>query len=574
MSNKRPFLLLLASLLTSVAVTAAAAAPLASAQVRPAHDPPVVLVLLGEWFGDTWFPLEELLTGWGWTIVKAGPDSTFRGCYNKARDVELRSDLHIPGPVDFSRYDALIIPSGPQFRTFAGNEAIPRFLRDAHAAGLVIASLCTGNYVVESAGLSGSIPPRGIPAGRVVMPGDRVLMGSNGGGPPPGDGFESAPVEALCRALARELRVSVPPGADRARGDRAGNILLEKGDQAFEYVTTNQVGLGDFDGDGDLDAVFSNMGFHDSRIWINDGTGRFLDTGQVLTQQGHGVEVADLDGDGDLDIFMTCAGYGVDGVEHNKPSRIYFNDGSGRFTDSGQDLGDTDPSGNAVRLLDLEGDGDLDALVVYYQLPDRIYLNDGRGGFSDRGRVAPESASPGDLDGDGDVDLFLREEGSGYRVLLNDGTGTFLEHWSLADTGLVRGFVVLGDTDGDGDTDAVITNGDMERQTPTRILLNDGAGRFADSGQALTAVTLGRPMLGDLDGDGAPDLVLTSRGAPFRVWVNDGRGGFTDSGFVAAGNRTPFTPVLGDLDGDGDLDLLIAGFADGPVEIWWNRSVR
>ncbi len=211
MSKQRSHLLLLASFLTSITVTGTVIAPVASAQVRPAHDPPVVLVLLGEWFGDTWFPLEELLTGWGWTIVKAGPDSAFRGCYNKARDVELRSDVLIPSPVDFSRYDALIIPSGPQFRKFDGNEAIPQFLRDAHAAGLVIASLCTGNMVVQSAGLSGEVPPRGIEAGRVAMPMNRVLMGSQGGGPPPGDGFESAPVEALCRAVAKELGVRVPP---------------------------------------------------------------------------------------------------------------------------------------------------------------------------------------------------------------------------------------------------------------------------------------------------------------------------------------------------------------------------
>jgi hypothetical protein len=125
--------------------------------------------------------------------------------------------------------------------------------------------------------------------------------------------------------------------------------------------------------------------------------------------------------------------------------------------------------------------------------------------------------------------------------------------------------------DGDGDLDAVVTNGDMQVQRPTRILLNDGTGRFTDSGQLLPAVKVGRVVLGDLDGDGAPDLVLTSRGEPFRVWVNDGSGRFSESGFVAAGNASPFGPALADLDRDGDLDLIIAGFAEGPVEIWWNR---
>ena len=40
-----------------------------------------------------------------------------------------------------------------------------------------------------------------------------------------------------------------------------------------------------------------------------------------------------------------------DGVEDSKPSKIYFNDGAGRFEDSGQDLGDTEPSGNSVDLF-------------------------------------------------------------------------------------------------------------------------------------------------------------------------------------------------------------------------------
>jgi len=361
------------------------------------------------------------------------------------------------------------------------------------------------------------------------------------------------------------------PAPSRAARSSGGTIALEKGTRSLEYRNTVQIGLGDLDGDGDLDAVFSNMGANDSRIWLNDGTGRFVDSRQILTQQGHGVALADLDGDGDADIFIPCASYGAGGVEHYRPSRIYFNDGRGRFTDSGQHLGDSASSGNSVHLFDADGDGDLDALVVYYQQPDRLYLNDGRGHFTDSGRDMPEGANPGDLDGDGDTDLFVREEGRGYRVLLNNGSGTFREHWALADTSLRYGFVVLGDVDGDGDVDAVVTNGDRQVQRPTRILLNDRTGRFTDSGQSLPAVKVGRVALGDLDGDGAPDLVLTSRGEPFRVWVNDGRGRFSESGFVATGNASPFGPVLADLDGDGDLDLIIAGFADGPVEIWWNR---
>ena len=367
------------------------------------------------------------------------------------------------------------------------------------------------------------------------------------------------------------VAVVAEPAAGVQPQGPSGGVVLEKGGQVFEFQNTNQIGLGDLDRDGDLDAVFSNMGPNDSRVWLNDGAGRFSDSRQVLTQQGHGVALGDLDGDGDLDAFMACASYGTDGVEHFRPSRVYINDGTGRLTDSGQDLGDSARSGNSVRVLDADRDGDLDALVVYYQEPDRLYLNDGRGRFADSGREMPEGANPADLDGDGDADLFLREEGRGFRVLLNDGAGRFAEHWARPDAALTYGVVALGDLDGDGDVDAVVTDGDMQVQRPTRVLVNDGAGRFTDSGQSLPAVRFGRVAVGDLSGDGAPDLGLTSRGEPFRVWVNDGRGRFSESGFVATGNRSPFGLVLGDLDGDGDLDLVIAGFVEGPVEIWWNR---
>jgi hypothetical protein len=356
------------------------------------------------------------------------------------------------------------------------------------------------------------------------------------------------------------------PAPSRTSGAGGGRIILEKGSQVFEYQNTVQIGLGDLDGDGDLDAVFSNYHFP-SRIWLNDGAGRLAATDQVLSR-GHGVGVADLDGDGDLDVFMVRSN-----EDQSNPTGgwVYFNDGRGRLTDSGQYLGDSASSGNGVRLFDADGDGDLDALVVYYQRPDRLYLNDGRGRFTDSGWQIPEGASTGDLDGDGDADLFVREGGRGYRVLLNDGRGTFREQWTLPDTALRRGSVALGDLDGDGDVDAVVTNGDMLVQSPTRVLLNDGTGRFTDSGQSLPALRDGRLALGDLDGDGAPDLVLTSRGEPFRVWLNDGRGRFSESGFVSTGNASPFGPMLADLDRDGDFDLIIAGFVDGPAEIWWNR---
>ena len=164
-----------------------------------------VLVLLGEWFGDGYFPLAKEIEARGWTMKRVGVDVEYRGCYNKKRDVVLRSDILIPDLKDFAGYDALIIPSGPQWRKFNENRTVLEFVRSAHAAGLIIASFCVGNTTVKAAGLID------LPAGpelypdKVALVKERVLIGPRGGGPPPGDGFESAPIKEICDAVAREL---------------------------------------------------------------------------------------------------------------------------------------------------------------------------------------------------------------------------------------------------------------------------------------------------------------------------------------------------------------------------------
>ncbi len=354
------------------------------------------------------------------------------------------------------------------------------------------------------------------------------------------------------------------------------SMSLTLGGQYFAPASTFQIELGDLDDDGDLDAVLANMGSNYSKVLLNDGAGHFEDSGQRLTQEGHGVGMGDLDGDGDLDLFITCAKY-------QKRSVIYLNDGGaqggtpGDFRDTEQDLGadDYDQSGNAVRLHDVDGDGDLDAFVVYYQSPDKIYLNDGAGYFIDSGKPLPEHAVLGDLDLDGDVDVFAKELGVGYEVLLNDGDGNFVTHWQASDSDVLYGGVTLSDLDADGDLDVVIPNGDDEGSHPTRVFINDGGvqggtlAQFTDSGQELALTKWASVAPGDLDGNGYPDLFITNFGLPDQVWLNDRTGHFVDTGVALGGDATTRGAALGDLDGDGDLDAFVADFYGGSNHIWF-----
>lgn len=352
------------------------------------------------------------------------------------------------------------------------------------------------------------------------------------------------------------------------------SFSLEKSAQTFTSRETVQIGLGDLDGDGDLDAVFANPQKNAAQAWLNDGRGHFTDTGQELTQYGHGVSLADLDGDGDLDAFIVCHQPSAS-ITRRTSSMVYLNAGDGRFQDSGQDFGDAEFSAVEVNLLDLDGDGDLDAHVVYFDfdgLPDKIYLNDGAGVFTDSGLVLPEDTIAwGDLDGDGDTDYFGKHWGTGYTVQLNDGSGLFHAGWQLDDSQSTVGGVALADFDGDGDLDAVVTNGFGDTGSYlSRLFWNDGAGNLRDSGQSLNATMGAELATGDLDNDGDLDLFVANMDWPNEVWLNDGSGTLVDSR-LRLGKKADLSgrPSLGDLDGDSDLDVVVGRFQSG-AEIWIN----
>jgi hypothetical protein len=89
-----------------------------------------------------------------------------------------------------------------------------------------------------------------------------------------------------------------------------------------------------------LDAFVANYGGQANRVWVNDGSGSFSDSGQALGySDSRAVALGDVDGDGDLDAFVANA---------NQANRVWVNDGSGAFTDSGQALGSSVSSGVAL----------------------------------------------------------------------------------------------------------------------------------------------------------------------------------------------------------------------------------
>ncbi len=275
-------------------------------------------------------------------------------------------------------------------------------------------------------------------------------------------------------------------------GAQAGTlgVFLDSG-QALGNGGSQAVALGDLDGDGDLDAFVGNNdaapAARANKVYTNNGAGVFADSGQNLGDfVTTAVELADLDNDGDLDAFE---GNSTTVNNTDPANRIWENDGNGIFSDSGQLLGHSDTLG--ISLGDLDGDGDIDAYAANNAGTgpgaDKIWLNDGSGSFSDSGLLLGNSNSHGvdlgDIDQDGDLDAFVANNSQANLVWTNEAVhrnAPFTANGSLTYFGNDLKF---GDLDGDGDFD-LITAG-INAINTSRVYLNNGTGSMSNTARTL-----------------------------------------------------------------------------------------
>lgn len=344
-------------------------------------------------------------------------------------------------------------------------------------------------------------------------------------------------------------------------GQRTLSIKIPEFKQSTQKFPVGfQLAVEDLNNDKYLDVVFSAG--PRSSIFFNDGKGFFKESNARFPITTHGIAIGDIDLDGDLDLVFSPHGPG-------NPSTIYLNDGKGNFEASSSIL----DNGIGVSLIDLENDGDLDAIV---ELPkgDLINLNDGNGNFTKSSAELPGYSSFHDLNGDGFIDLTSAENGKGLRVYLNDKKGNFYEYKLFLNESISR-FVSFADVDNDGDID-IIYSSDLAKSTPSGILLNDGVGNFTESGQDLAIVETGRIGTGDLNNDGFVDIIFADRLRPAQVWMNDCKGNFFDSGVRLMEGGACHSIVVKDIDNDGDSDVFIANYLNqnGNSGLWFNQFME
>ncbi|MDB5271012.1 MAG: hypothetical protein JWP58_4052 [Hymenobacter sp.] len=265
--------------------------------------------------------------------------------------------------------------------------------------------------------------------------------------------------------------------------------------------------LGDVDRDGDLDLLCANAGSNSVSIRLNNGTAAFAaaTAPDIAVGNGpYGLTVGDIDGDGDLDVLTANRNEGT--------ASVRLNDGSGGFTA---------PPSNAnpavvfaptsVALGDIDGDGDLDLLNASTNTNAGNYgvsirLNDGLGSFTSPPTIPNTVTLSGisttglvtsDVDGDGDLDLLAIQGNAGFPnqygllcVRLNNGQGSFTAPTTNPDPamGALPSGIAVGDVDGDGDVDVMVTNGSSNT---VAVRLNGGTTLATAPGRpAATTFTL------------------------------------------------------------------------------------
>ncbi len=286
--------------------------------------------------------------------------------------------------------------------------------------------------------------------------------------------------------------------------------------------------------------------------------------------------VADFNGDGKPDLAVIQASFPL--------LSVFLGNGDGTFQSA-----ISYPIGLTITFLaerDFNGDGKPDLAVTNSVVGQvSIFLGNGDGTFQPPANYAaatwPSCVAVADFNGDGKADLAVTDSNSSsLAILLGNGDGTFQSPvtYSAGSAGYMTNYVAVGDFNGDGKTDLAVSVEAIQfpGNASVAVLLGNGDGTFAPAVSYLV-ISVNSVSSGDLNGDNNTDLVVTTPlGYSAGVMLGNGDGTFQAPVFYQT-SGPPTNAVIGDFNGDGKPDLVVSGHGlpprlPSPLDVFYGRG--